>query len=100
MAELTHDSFAGREGQGFEVELPGGPPRTFTLRSVARQERVVDRQPESFTLTFHAGGGLLPQGTYLFRHEVIGEEPIFIVPITPAEGGFLYEAVFTRLAED
>jgi hypothetical protein len=99
MSELTYDTFAGREGQIFEADVPGGPSRSFTLRSVVRQERVADRQPESFALTFHAGGELLPQATYVFRHEAIGEEPIFVVPIAEEPGGFLYEAVFTRIAE-
>ena len=99
MSELTYDTFAGREGETFEVATAAGPPRTLTLRSVSR-ERAADGRGETFVLVFHGGGEMLQQGTYLFRPAQIGEEPIFIVPVGHETDGFAYEAVFTRFAAD
>jgi hypothetical protein len=53
---------------------------------------------ESFTLLFHGPGDrMLPQGTYAFAHDDLGEFDLFIVPIGQAPGVFQYQAVFNRV---
>ncbi|UUZ92545.1 hypothetical protein LJK87_45685 [Paenibacillus sp. P25] len=42
---------------------------------------------------------LLPQQTYMFRHERFGEEPMFMVPVGQRPDGYLYEMVFQRTTE-
>jgi len=79
--------------------------QSFSLPEVDDCELQLDRvdslekQDESargpFALVFkgeHAEP--LAQGTFELRHADVGELQIFIVPIGPTEGGFLYEAVF------
>jgi hypothetical protein len=40
---------------------------------------------------------MLPQGTYAFAHDDLGEFDLFIVPIGQAPGVFQYQAVFNRV---
>lgn len=50
---------------------------------------------DPFQLRFKAPGlGMLPQQIYHLHHAVLGEMDIFLVPITPEDGEFCYQAVF------
>jgi hypothetical protein len=39
----------------------------------------------------------LPQQTVHFKHDVLGDMDLFIVPVGKEESGFIYQVVFTRL---
>ncbi|MEP6635303.1 MAG: hypothetical protein ABJB97_01165, partial [Acidobacteriota bacterium] len=41
----------------------------------------------------------LPQATYSFEHESMGEFLIFLVPVGKIENGFRYEGVFNYFRE-
>lgn len=93
------DAFEPHEGTVFtvvNVDQEGGHP--IELAEVIR----VEPQPgaprqDPFTLVF-AGSteAYLPQGTYVLRHDDLGDVTIFLVPTGPdAESGRMqYEAVF------
>jgi len=54
---------------------------------------------EAFSLLFWSGTNrFLPQETYLFQHNEIGEFPLFIVPVNRRRRYQVYEAVFNRFA--
>jgi hypothetical protein len=58
---------------------------------------VTDHSKRSFSTVFHGPlDSPLPQDTYTFEHDSMGEFPLFIVPIAPDTGGLYYEAVFNR----
>jgi hypothetical protein len=40
----------------------------------------------------------LPQRTYRLRHECLGEQQLFLVPVGQDAEGFQYQAVFNRLS--
>jgi hypothetical protein len=56
---------------------------------------------ECFSLVFRAAGGaLLDQRTYRMEHPALGDFPLFLVPLGPADDGRLeLEAVVYRLAD-
>lgn len=79
---------------------------TFTVASVepAQQLRLVEvvrkgqgeRMGGSFSLLWQSDSDeILPQGSYLIRHDELGELELFIVPVGQASEGVHYEAVFT-----
>jgi hypothetical protein len=52
---------------------------------------------EQFTLLFRGPlDRFFEQNTYDLGHDVLGLEPIFIVPVGRQADGFLYQAVFHR----
>jgi len=57
-----------------------------------------DRRVHRFSILFHgAADRPLPQGTYSFRHDTLGEFLLFIVPVVGSnDERIVYEACFTR----
>lgn len=82
----------------FSVSIEGADPVELTLSS-CKALTVHDfpgRKREPFSLIFH--GPLshhLPQQTYTLKHESIGEQYFFLVPVGQTENAFQYEAIFT-----
>lgn len=73
-------------------------PVDLVLRSVARwgPEQPAEGGRRPFTLTFRGPSRpLLPQATYPLRHDVLGTQDVFLVPIARDEDGCTYEAVFS-----
>jgi hypothetical protein len=59
----------------------------------AKQEEQQDM--ERFSLFFEGPPEpALPQATYMFEHERMGQQAIFIVPVARTAEGFRYQAVF------
>lgn len=79
----------------FRVAAAGEGPGHLELREAAAAPG--DSSGRSWSLVFHADGGLLPQGTWHLRHDVLGELALFLVPVARTEDGYRYQAVFNRL---
>lgn len=92
MRSLVLDDFAGRVGEGFDVEA-GETAFPLVLESVKALGGSA-RPGGAFNLLFRGPADpVLSQGIYRFRLE--GEAAdIFIVPVARDESGTLYEAVF------
>ena len=91
-ARLEH--FSARVGEGFRVEL--GDDRTCDLTLVEAEP--IRGSENAFSLIFQGPPDVpLAQHTYGLEHDDLGRLPIFLVPVSQQQDGFLYEAVFARL---
>jgi len=97
---LTHDHFAGRAGESFDVTVGEGPAVAMALA-----EATVGAQPGGpgpdglermqFSLVFRGPATqALPQGTYQVTHAELGELDLFLVPLGPDAEEMRYEAAF------
>jgi hypothetical protein len=67
----------------------------FTLASLTPLGNGMPGNREPFSLIFEGPDSVkLPQGTYQLRNQMIGELPIFIVPISERGGTRRYQAIF------
>jgi hypothetical protein len=68
------------------------------LRLVEVIEGQSDRRVRRFSILFHGPADrMLPQGTYSFRHDTLGDFLLFIVPIVGSDDErIVYEACFSR----
>lgn len=97
LTDVRHGTFAPRVGEMFRAKLDADVDVELELTET-NEAKGANRPDHAFSITFR--GPLerpLAQGTYELEHAVLGSLPIFLVPIAQQEGGFLYEAVFTRL---
>ena len=97
---LTHDHFEGRIGEGFELEVPDGPPLPLELVGVTVHASAGGRGPEGqerqqFSLIFRGPDlPVIAQGTYPLGHAELEGLELFLVPLGPDGGGMQYEAAF------
>lgn len=82
--------------EAFELELTEAAPG----RSLPRLELTGGGPPpESFSLIFTGPDSrFLPQRSYRFQHDHLGQFDLFMVPVGRAPGLFHYQVVFNRLA--
>jgi hypothetical protein len=68
------------------------------LRLAEVVEGQSDSRAQRFSILFHgAADRMLPQGTYSFRHDILGEFLLFIVPVVGSnDERIVYEACFNR----
>ncbi len=93
---FTHETFAGREGESFNIRLDDGGTLETRLASARAWGSGSANHRVPFTLTFVASGTVvLPQRIYRMEHEAVGAFEIFLVPVGPGPEGMQYEAVFT-----
>ncbi|WP_111656953.1 DUF6916 family protein [Isoalcanivorax indicus] len=88
---LTPEQLQPLTGSDFAFEVAEGAPVTLRLDSV--NEARSDQGFRQFSLYF--SGPLdapLMQGTYLIRHPVLGEGPLFLVPTGRDAEQMCYEA--------
>jgi hypothetical protein len=93
---LTHDEFSKHVGTQFKIALAESE-LSLTLVEVKAYMPGENEQDgmERFSVFFDGPGGLLlPQQTYLLRHEQMGEFDIFLTPISGDANRTRYEAVF------
>jgi hypothetical protein len=100
LRELTHENTREFTGDTFQIRFQDGPPIDLTLEEVeVLVEKHVNPRMERdmFAMRFRGPREpLLAQGVYAFHHDKMGGPlPIFIVPLSTADIGALYEAVFT-----
>ena len=94
--KLTCEDFEPHLGTGFTILDEDVPPTTLTLTEAKplNSMQKIERDREPFALLFEGPAPLVEQRTYAFRHDVMGDRHIFIVPIAKIEDGFQYEAIF------
>jgi hypothetical protein len=90
------DQFREHLRTAFSVRSADGTCEQMVLSKIL--ERPLAKNVEQFSLIFHAPVGMsLPQGTYTFRHQALGDFDWFIVPIdAPNSHRTIYEACFSR----
>ena len=96
-AILTEKEFSQHLNTNFLVNVDAPQPIQLELVEVKRYESKPNEQAglERFSLYFSGPAEfLLPQATYGFTHEKMGQFDIFIVPLSRGERGCRYEAVF------
>lgn len=99
LEELTLESFEPHVGTNFTIRFSDREPMELKITGVRLvMERVqstkLKRQP--FVVYLESADSLmLPQRMYPFSHDVLGDLPIFIVPVGREDGVSRYEAVFT-----
>ncbi|PYS89450.1 MAG: hypothetical protein DMF64_17670 [Acidobacteria bacterium] len=96
-ATLTEASFIQQLNTKFRVLVDAPRPIELELVEVKgwRGQAEEQRGMERFSVFFKGPGDILmPQHTYTLEHEQLGTFDIFLVPTTPDESGFRYEAVF------
>lgn len=93
---VDHDTFAPLTGLAFITQSGGGRVE-MQLESVQKLgHRHDDAARDPFSLTFRGPPGLLmPQGTYAFLCEALGEIELFITQVGNGARGSEFEAIFT-----
>ena len=97
---LTHDDFAGRVGEQFEMRVADGPSVALELIEATEGDTPGGRGPEGqerrqFSLVFRGPATpVMPQGTYPLGHAELDGLELFLVPVGPDEEGMQYEAAF------
>lgn len=88
---LTFEQARAALDSAFVLDLT--PPLELRLREVNR----VTGANEAFSMIFHAPAEpALPQQTYRLRHEALGEQWLFLVPLAEGSEGAVYEALFNN----
>jgi hypothetical protein len=97
---LTHDDFAGRIGEQFEMRVPDGPPVALELIEATQGSAPGGRGPQGqerrqFSLVFRGPATpVMPQGIYPLGHAELEGLELFLVPIGSDAEGMQYEAAF------
>jgi hypothetical protein len=91
----TLDTFAPVVGEPFAVGGEGGATVELVLVEATPKDMGPHAPRPAFSLLFQGPPDpLLPQATYKFRHDALGDMGIFIVPLGRDEHGSVYEAFF------
>ena len=95
---LTHEEFSQHANTKFRAEVDENTDVELDLIEVS--ELKVYPQQEEFVVLFRGPSeSFLGQGLRNFKHDVMGQFELFIVPIRQDAQGFYYEAVFNRVRE-
>jgi hypothetical protein len=100
--QLHHQDFAACLHTRFQVldeyAGPGEAPCELELIEVSEERRT--RRQEMFSILLYGPvQRFLPQRTYRLKHDGLGEQDIFLVPVGRDAERFHYQAVFNRLVE-
>lgn len=92
----TREQFASAIGDSFQVMLEPDPVTLQLQELDDRGDRSTgDAVIETYSLLFVGPSDMaLPQSTYRFAHDDLGEFDMFIVPVGNVEKGLQYQAVF------
>ena len=96
LESVDHDTFFPLIGETFAIRAGDGrlELRLDAVRKLGHRREGAPRDP--FSLIFTGRQGLrVPQGTYLFECEALGEIGIFITQVADVAGGSEFEAIFT-----
>lgn len=99
MTDLTAETkelgdFEPLVGTTFSIVAEGLPPLPMLLEEVKALKRSSQDLRSPFDLIFRGADEVLPQGMYQFRHDVLGDIAIFIVPTAKGADGVQYCATF------
>ena len=89
MDTVTWSSFLGRTGQPVSLAAAAGE----LAAEIVEVERTDVPGGGTLSVLITVPAGAPEQGTYLVRHDELGEFPLFLVPRSPTQ----VEAVFTWL---
>ena len=96
MADLQHETFSRHLNSTFRISWGDSDGIEAQLNEVS--ELQLSSRQERFAIVFRGPREpLLPQGSYRFAHDEMGEFPLFIVPLRQDETATFYEAVFNRI---
>jgi len=94
-AELSHEELSKNLNSKFTVCLDDD--QSFDVELVELSERKLSAVQERYSLILRGPSDkYLGQGMRHFRHAVIGEFDLFLVPVAQDDKGTDYEAVFNR----
>ena len=94
-AKLEHEVFSSHLNTNFRISLAESGTLEVDLNTV--NELQLSPYQERFSIIFRGPKELLlPQGSYRFEHDEMGEFILFIVPLRQDDNGTFYEAVFNR----
>ena len=91
---LTLDKFSDKVGQAFVIEEADFPPIELTLTEASALRNYSNVQRGPFSLIFTSKGDVLPQRMYALRHDSLGLQSIFLVPIARDGDTVSYQALF------
>jgi uncharacterized protein DUF6916 len=97
IGDVTIETFAGREGEAFAIELADATLE-LTLAEVERMPEDWGRtdQRVPFSVVFHGPlESALPQQIWPLDHADLGRLEVFLVPLGPEGDSMTYQAVFT-----
>ena len=95
-ATLEHDVFSRHLNTNFRISL--GESNTLEVDLDTVNELQLSPYQERFAIVFRGPREpSLPQGSYQFEHDEMGEFILFIVPIRQDGEGIYYEACFNRM---
>jgi hypothetical protein len=88
--------FKDKIGQSFVIEEAGSPAIPLTLTEATPMRNYYAKATrDPFSLIFIAQGNfILPQRMYPLRHETLGLQTIFLVPIGRTGDTTSYQAIF------
>ena len=94
---LVFEDFADKVGDVFTISEDGVPAIALTLKEATPVDPKLGlpgvRPP--FSLIFVAAGpGVLMQRLYRLKHDRLGEQTIFLVPVGKNNDGVSYQALF------
>jgi hypothetical protein len=97
LSDLTLESFSPHVNSTFGVAAPDATAElTLTEANSLPARGLPARSRDPFELMFRsATQDVLPQRIYPFRHPVMGDFEMFIVPVSRDAGGVTYQAVFS-----
>ena len=85
---------------GQTVVLASDEHGELTLELVEAEKAKGDRPDQAFSVLFKGPADpLLDQQIYEMDLGPLGSHPLFLVPVMEESNGYVYEAVFTRLAD-
>ncbi|MBP6001799.1 MAG: hypothetical protein KA746_00055 [Pyrinomonadaceae bacterium] len=88
--------FTEHLGSTFAASLDGG--ESFNIELVETESKISNSIQDSFSLLFKAPVEAQPhQAIYDLEHSVLGNLPLFLVPVRKDSDGLYFEAVFNRL---
>ena len=94
-ARLEHEVFSKHLNSNFRISLGDSSQIEVDLNTV--NELQLSPYQERFAIIFRGPREpLLPQGSYRFEHDEMGEFILFIVPLRQDDNSTFYEAVFNR----
>jgi hypothetical protein len=95
-AKLEYEVFSRHLNTNFRISL--GEANTLEVDLNTVNELELSPRQERFAIIFRGPKEpFLPQGSYRFEHDEMGEFILFIVPISQDDEGVYYEACFNRV---
>ena len=95
-ASLEHETFSRHLHTSFRISPSESNAVEAELSTVGDLQ--LSPHQERFAIIFRLPKEpFLPQGSYTFDHDVMGEFTLFIVPVGQDDAGTYYEACFNRM---